>query len=145
MFSCATIRSLPDNEAYDPECLELVTVKYRFYIIDGSSSSPASVRFTQINGKNDDPAPLTAPLVPRRTRLVPDDFKAYGFTVGCQGCEQVQTGSSLRRNHSQACRHRIENELSKTDQDKYRLERTKDRWDAKTAELMENMVDGPVH
>ena len=35
-------------------------------------------------------------------------------------------------------------ELSKTDQGKDRLDRTKDRLETKTAELVENMMDGPT-
>ena len=35
-------------------------------------------------------------------------------------------------------------ELSKTDQGRDRLDKTKDRLDAKTAEIMENMIDGPT-
>ena len=144
IFSCATIRTLPDDEAYDPECIGIVNMRYRDYVIDGSSSNPPNVRFTAAGSKNADTAPLVTPSVPRRTRLTPDDFQTFGYTVGCQGCEQLQVGSPLRRNHSQACRDRIEMELSKTDQGKDRLDRTKDRLDTKTAELVENMMDGPT-
>ena len=34
IFSCATIRTLPDDEAYDPECINIVNMKYRDYVID---------------------------------------------------------------------------------------------------------------
>ena len=49
----------------------------------------------------------------------------------------------LWRNHSDACRVRIENELQKSEHGKDRLGRARDRLDAKTAEMMEEMIVGP--
>ena len=45
IFSCATIRRLPDDEAYDPGCLELVKITYRDSVLEGARSSPVRVRF----------------------------------------------------------------------------------------------------
>ena len=42
---------------------------------------------------------------------VREDFKTFGYTVGCPGCDQLQIGGFLRRNHTDACRDRIEVEL----------------------------------
>ena len=33
IFSCATIRRLPDDEAYDPKCIQLVNITYRVYFL----------------------------------------------------------------------------------------------------------------
>ena len=44
-FSCATIRRLPDDQAYDPKCLQLVNLAYRDYVLEGARSSPVGVRF----------------------------------------------------------------------------------------------------
>ena len=35
IFSCATIRRLPDDEAYDPACIDIVMVTYREYVLEG--------------------------------------------------------------------------------------------------------------
>ena len=49
----------------------------------------------------------------------------------------------MRRNHTDECRNRIEAELDKTEAGKDRLGRAKDRLDAKVAEMVEEMADGP--
>jgi hypothetical protein len=52
-------------------------------------------------------------------------------------------GGSVRRNHTDACRNRIETELDKTEAGKDRLGRAKDRLDANVVEMLEEMADGP--
>ena len=84
VFSCAAIRRLPDDEPYDPACLEIVKTTYRDDVLGGASSTPVSVRFSDTNAKNVDTEPVAQPFVPRRTRLSPDDFRKYGLIVGCQ-------------------------------------------------------------
>ena len=88
---------------------------------------------------------MTAPMVPRRARLKPEDFQTFGYTVGCPGCDQLQIGGPVRRNHNDICRDRIEAELSKTGTGKDRLGRAKDRLDAEIVEMVEEMADGPRH
>ena len=68
--------------------------------------------------KNADAEPIAPAFVPRRTRLNPGDFEKHGYTVGCQGCEKLQAGSSERRNHSQQCRARMEEALATTEKSK---------------------------
>ena len=102
---------------------------------------PISVRFSE-NIKNPDAQPVAPAFAPRKTRLTPEDFKAHGFTVGCQGCEKIQAGSSERRGHTTACRVRMEEALSKSELGQARLQREKDRLDVHTAEL--NVEDAPV-
>jgi hypothetical protein len=145
VFSCATIRRLPDEEAYDPQCISIVKVTYREYVLGGASSTPAGVRFGETNTKNVETDPITAPMVPRRARLKPEDFVQFGYTVGCPGCDQLQIGGSLRRNHTDVCRDRIETALSTTEHGKDRLGRAQDRLDAKLAEIVEEMADAPGH
>ena len=43
IFSCATIRRLPDDEAYDPACIDIVKVTYREYVLEGARSTPVVV------------------------------------------------------------------------------------------------------
>ena len=74
--------------------------------------------------------------------LKPEDFQTFGYTVGCPGCDQLQMGGSVRRNHTDACRNRIETELDKTEVGKDRLGRAKNRLDAKVVEMVEEIADG---
>ena len=41
-------------------------------------------------------------------RLTPDAFKTHGYSRDCPGCAMLESGSALRRNHTQECRARIE-------------------------------------
>ena len=124
-------------------CLDIVKTTHRDYVLGGASSTPVSVRFSDTNVKNVDTEPVAQPFVLRRTRLNLDYFRKYAFMVGCQGCEHIQSSSSLRRNQKQQRRDRIEVELSKTVEGRDTLGRAKDRLDTKTAEMMEKMADAP--
>ena len=75
IFSCATIRRLPDDEAYERRCLEFVSFTYRDFILEFPRSSPLGVRFGETHSKNAESDPMTAPIVPRRARLKPEDFQ----------------------------------------------------------------------
>ena len=125
MFSGATIRSLPDDETYDPECIELVKITYRNYVLEGARSTPVGVRVGETHTKNIDSEPITAPMVPRRPRLQPGDFHNFCYTVGCPGCDQLQIGGSTKRSHTEECRKHVEAELNKTDLGKDRLGKAK--------------------
>ena len=69
MFSCATFRRLPDEEAYDPECIRAVQMTYLEYILERAKSSSIEVRVGETNIKNVETDPIAAPTVPRRARL----------------------------------------------------------------------------
>ena len=71
VFSFATIRRLPDEEAYDPDCMQAVQITYRDYVLEGAKSSPIGF-IGETNIKNAETDPLTAPMVPRRARLKPE-------------------------------------------------------------------------
>ena len=71
--------------------------------MEGAKPSPIGVRVGETNIKNAETDPMTAPMVPRRARLKPEDFEKFGYTVGCPGCDQLQIGGSTRRNHNEAC------------------------------------------
>ena len=45
IFSCETIRRLPDDESYDPKCIQMINITYRDYVLEGTRSSPVGVRF----------------------------------------------------------------------------------------------------
>ena len=67
--------------------------------------------------------------VPRRTLLYKGDFTRYEFTVGCPGCIWMQLGQGPRRNHSDECRRRMEEELAKTEEGRQRIARANERID----------------
>ena len=99
----------------------------------------------ETNIKNTETDPMTAQMVPRRARLKPEDFDKFGYTVGCPGCDQLQIEGSARNNHNEVCRDRIEAELMNTESGKDRVDKAKDRLDAESAEMVEEMADGPNH
>ena len=79
--------------------------------------------------------------IPSRAKLNPGDFARHGYTVGCPGCEQLQLGSSIFRNHTEDCRERIESELANTSDGQERLGRAKERLDTRTAEIGQAIFD----
>ena len=129
VISCTTIRRMPDENAYDKSCLEAVLVGHRDYVCNGASSTNPRIRLAVQAPVNHDPSPISGPAIPRRMRINPADVVKYGFTIGCQGCEAVQLGSDVRRNHSDECRSRIEKEIEETEGGKKRLQRAKGRMD----------------
>ena len=58
IISCATIRRLQDDLAYDKQCLEDVNVGYREYVCKGASSTNPRVRWAAPMAENKDPMPL---------------------------------------------------------------------------------------
>ena len=74
-------------------------------------------------------------MMPRRIRLRQEDFAAYGYTVGCPGCESIRLEFNVRRGHNEECRLQMEEELSKADRGKEFMGRTKDRMDEKIATI----------
>ena len=69
------------------------------------------------------PAAGFAPEMPsiepqsRRLRLQRRDFLRYGYTGGCGGCVHLQSNLPGSRNHTEACRIRIEEAIAKDDQE----------------------------
>ena len=67
VFSCATIRRLPDDDAFDPAIINDIKVRYKDYMIEGASSTPVMIRPASIGASRPDPE--TLPRVPRMARL----------------------------------------------------------------------------
>ena len=112
---------------------------YWDYVIQGARSSPVEVRIPTAGNPIADPEGVQP--VPGRAKLNPGDFTRHGYTVGCPGCEQLQLGSPVRKNHTEACRKRMETELSKTSDGQERLGRAKDRLDTRVAEMGQAEID----
>ena len=123
VFKCNTIKPRVAESAYDPGCIDYITVTYNDFVLAGAKSQGAKLRFA------DPDMPVTARMpatragpefVPRRVYLKPDDFVKHGFTVSCPGCTWLQNGLGARRGHSEACRL-IEKCLADGDDDKHRI------------------------
>ena len=65
VFSCATIRRLPDENAFDPAIIDDIKVRYHEYVMEGASSTPVMIRPASMSTSRPDPEAL--PRVPRRT------------------------------------------------------------------------------
>ena len=50
--------------------------------------------------------------MPRRFRIKKSDLERYGYTIGCPGCRAANRGL-VAVGHTEECRRRIEDELSK--------------------------------
>ena len=107
LISCATMRRMSDDKAYDPSCLEEVKANGREYVCDGASTTNPRVRVAVPIPTRPDPEPVAGPCVPRRMRITPSDSMTHGYTVGCPGCEAMQAGGAVKRNHAEECRGRI--------------------------------------
>ena len=92
-------------------------------------------------------APATsadAPTSRRRVCLKPADFASHGFTAGCPGCIRLQQGGGIVRNHTEACRRRIETALEESAEGRNRKTRAHDRREEQlTEELLRK--DAELH
>ena len=129
IISCTTMRRLQDDLAYDKACLDEINVGYRDFVCKGAMSENPRVRMAVPMPENRDQAPITGQSVPRRMRIAPRDLHEHGYTIGCPGCEAVQSGKDLKRNHTEDCRKRIEAEVERTEEGQARLGKAKARID----------------
>ena len=72
----------------------------------------------QLAGQGADAEPKTV----YRMRLKRDDFISRGFTEGCARCKSILSGGPVR-NHTEACRKRMEGLMKDTDEGQARLKR----------------------
>merc|ERR1712237_210214 len=56
----------------------------------------------------------------RKTYLKKKDFEKHGFTEGCEGCKRMRAGGMDARPHSAQCRQRMEEQLKKEDNPRWR-------------------------
>ena len=159
IFKCRTIRRVPDEQAYDVNVVDVISIPYNEFISHGAKSDKVEVRFAGQPEANPDAAPIPARggNEPRRTRLLQSDFILHGYTVDCPGCQCLEADLGERRGHSIQCRQRIEALMKDDAAAQVRLERTTNRHDhyaaAKGEEIMreerdkdprqEPLVDGP--
>ena len=65
VFSCATIRRLPDDDAFDPAITDDINVRYKDYVIEGASSTPVMIRPASIGTSPCVLIPLRHPNIER--------------------------------------------------------------------------------
>ena len=106
IISCTTMRRLQDDLAYDKACLDEINVGYRDFVCKGAMIENPRMRMAVRMLENRDQAPITGQSVPRRMRIAPRDLQEHGYTIGCPGCEAVQSGKDLKRNHTEDCRNK---------------------------------------
>ena len=58
IFKCATIKDRPEESAYNPKCLDYITVPYDQYVLDGASSQGARLRFAESSSPVDNATPM---------------------------------------------------------------------------------------
>ena len=70
-------------------------------------------------------------------RLTLGDFKIHGYSAACPGCVHLQRNTGTPRNHTEACRSRIEDALEQTDIGRLRKERAAARKDDQLTNALE--------
>ena len=82
---------------------------------------------------------VTRTRVVRKLYIMPKDYTAFGYTVGCSRCDNdrrygLRTSS---KSHSNACHERIRSELAKTPEGQRRIAAAEDRLNRSIAEQIE--------
>ena len=72
----------------------------------------------------------------RRMRLSPKDFLVHSYTAGCPGCDALRRKTGDSRNHTEACRLRMEAALAATAEGRERKERETTRREDELTEAL---------
>ena len=123
---CRTVKRVAEGVSYDTECFEYVKTHYDEYVFKEARtkqhvSVPVGVEQLPIPTRGRD-------FIPRRLCIQPSDYVQRGYTQGCRGCAWQQHRIGPRPGHSEACRARLEGEISKVDDDD-RLQKYRERRD----------------
>ena len=84
VYSCATMRRLEEDKAFDTAVVKELDMHYGDYVIQGARSSLVEVRLPITGTLSADPKGDQP--VPRRAKLNPGDLERHGYTIGCPGC-----------------------------------------------------------
>ena len=79
----------------------------------------------------------------RRARINKQDLLKHGFTEGCLGCRAMIQGGEPR-NHTEACRSRVEEAMQATSEGKARVQQAKERLDMEMARYVEGPLQNPT-
>ena len=140
LFKCRTMKKLPRDRAFNPECFTEITFDIGGYIEKGAR--------TTVEGRQGELAPEgeqgNRAFAPRRVRLIPEDFRKNGFTVDCRGCIYFQDGVGTRAAHSEECRRRLEEAMKSSPEGQERNVRAharQNQWVATDIEKNEEVID----
>ena len=78
----------------------------------------------------------------RRMKITATMLRKYGYSDQCEGCRYRRAGLQESRNHTEACRQRIETELEKDDEGRRKKAEDDERINRRLAEEMERAL-GP--
>ena len=136
VFKCATVRRLPEAQAYDPKILDDINVTYSEYCKNGASTTKSAVVHGTSRGGVPDPDPIRPAneFMPRRPMLKKEYFDEFGKTGGCPGCVWLQNPIGKPRMHNEECRSRIMEKIAQTDKGRDMIERASDRLNQWTAD-----------
>ena len=116
IYKCRNVRRRADEVAYDPKNIGSVTARFEDFVLKGANTA-FKVSFPKTSTVPVKQPTRDASIAPRRVDLKPDDFRKHGFTQGCPGCIFAKTSHGPKRNHSEACRNRMEAEIAKDPMD----------------------------
>jgi hypothetical protein len=127
-----TIKRVPDDEKWQRSLLDqMVGLPWQLRPTSSKSleSEAPAVEIELAEDKPEDVLPAAEPkrrnYIPRGIYVRRDvELKQFGYTDGCDGCERARAGLSHRA-HSQACKQRIMEELSKTEAGKKKVDKVR--------------------
>ena len=103
-----------------------VPTYFEEYIVPNSDSYTPFVIYAPVYAVPGAPEVPSTTITARRLRLQKTDFERFGYTAGCSGCVHQQRGLPPR-NHSEACRQRVEDAVTQDNEGKERKERVEAR------------------
>ena len=127
-----TIRRLQEGERWNSQAItEMTGTPARPGILPGSHI-PIAINIDQdnIDGAPVETTQRQEEKKARRVYLKAADFETHGYSDGCDGCARLQAGMDARP-HTETCRARLEEELAKGDNRRWK--NAKNREMARTA------------
>ena len=130
---CRTIRRKPPKERWTNALLQNTGAsELQPNLTDGSQTRigiRAPVVVTPVVGEPEAFAPCPEPKTrkPRRQPLQRSDFLSHGYTLGCPGCDLIQSGRQGEARHSETCKRRMEEILLSSDTERNRVLRARER------------------
>ena len=123
-FRFRTFRRREERERWDRQLLQLKAT-----VLETGQTDPTTVYRAPVPQSEDpiEPKPDEIRHEPRRLQLKRSDFRLYGLTPGCPGCEKIRLGSSGRLGHNETCRKKMEDMTSSTEVGKRRVEQPRER------------------
>ena len=129
LHRASTVKRRPDEEKWSADEIAAIDCTPLMPHANAAPHRP-KVRFDPVVVPEGAPIP-ERPVIPRRAKLKRTDFADnFGYTQGCPGCDAIRQGRERQPGHSEACRARVEAELSQTDNGRSRLKRAQDNIDS---------------